>query len=320
MKSIRLKSYGKINLSIDVLGKEPTGYHKVEMVMHQIQLHDDILIRIEPGEDFNIKLKTNKFFLPTDEKNLAYKAAVVLYERIHNKTGSYPKGSVRIDIKKNIPVAAGLAGGSGNGAAVLLGLNKLWGGDFSLKELLEIGGELGSDVPFCIMGQAKTNKSLGQEFLSDPLATCAALATGSGTTLEPIPSIALDVILSKPAHGVSTKEVYSNLNIGALKKRPDTKGLIEAIKLGNLGKLAQCSANVLEEYTLKAYEDVKKTKEKLEEKWPGSFVLMSGSGPTVFAVKKADYGRSHKRASEMDAVYNELKKINKETYITRTMV
>ena len=315
-----MKSYGKINLSIDVLGKEPNGYHKVEMIMHQIELHDDILIRVDQGEDFSVNLKTNKFYLPTDERNLAYKAALVLREKIHEKTGTYPMGSVRIDIKKNIPVAAGLAGGSGNGAAVLLGLNKLWGAVFSLKELLEIGGDLGSDVPFCIMGQAKTNKCLGPEFLNDPLATCSALATGTGTELEPVPSIGLDVILSKPSHGVSTKEVYSNLNIGAFKKRPDTRALIEAMRKGDLAKIAQSSVNVLEEYTLRAYGDVKNTKAKLEEKWPGSFVLMSGSGPTVFAIKKADYRRSHQRVSEMDGVYNELKKLNKETYITRTMV
>ena len=185
MKSIRLKAYAKVNLSLDVLGKLDNGYHQVEMIMQQIKLSDDVFIRWFPDEDadgISITLKTNRYYLPVDSRNLAYKAAQIMSERV----GHGLKGTVRIDIKKNIPVAAGLAGGSGNGAAVLHGLNVLWEAGLNLKKLCSLGAELGSDVPFTIMGQARGNRDLIKVFGKDPMATTCALAYGTGTELKPI--------------------------------------------------------------------------------------------------------------------------------------
>ena len=158
MKRIHVKSYAKINLSLDVLRRLENGYHEVEMVMQQILLHDEVDVKWkESDEPFRIVLQTNRPYLPVDERNLAYKAAQLMHEQY----GEGRTGSLRIDIKKRIPVAAGLAGGSGNGAAVIHGLNSLWNLGLDVSSLNQIGSKLGSDVPFCIMGQAKMNRSLG---------------------------------------------------------------------------------------------------------------------------------------------------------------
>lgn len=311
MGTIRMKSFGKINLSIDVLDKLENGYHEVLMVMHQIELHDEMLIRFTPREKsgLDITLKTNKYYLPTDERNLAYRAAKVLRE----KYGRHIDGNLRIDIKKNLPVAAGLAGGSGNGAAVLLGLNHLWKLNLSLGELCEIGGELGSDIPFTLMGQAKCNKCLGDKMNNDPLATSCAVASGVGATLMPLPSMALDILLSKPAKGVSTSEVYGNLKIDEIGLRPNTDGLIYGLENNLYDSVAKNAVNVLEEYTLKAYPKVKKTKEEVEKLCPKSHVMMSGSGPTIFAMK-----RRKDKSEDFASAAQKLKKINGETYVTCT--
>ena len=177
MERIRLRAYAKINLTLDVIGKYPNGYHQVEMIMQQIHLFDDVLIRwfdedcdesdhlhkivgcgespdgvhkVEENrlsENVKIKVNTNKFYIPNDRRNLAYQAAEAIFKRAYNKglLNAAFTGTLKIDIKKRIPVAAGLAGGSSNGAAVLHGLNKLWNLKMSLKELCEIGAELGSD-------------------------------------------------------------------------------------------------------------------------------------------------------------------------------
>ena len=223
MKKITVKSYAKINLSLDVLRRLENGFHEVEMVMQQILLHDEVSVKWEEGGvDFRIKLNTNRSYLPTDERNLAYKAAVLMHELY----GQDRKGTVRIDIKKRIPVAAGMAGGSGNGAAVLHALNWLWELGLDVKALNEAGSRLGSDVPFCIMGQAKMNTILG--LAEDPLATHCAVARGTGTELEPIKGLASHIALSKPSIGVSTAEVYKGLKLDEVKVHPDTAELIDA--------------------------------------------------------------------------------------------
>ncbi|MEG0292470.1 MAG: 4-(cytidine 5'-diphospho)-2-C-methyl-D-erythritol kinase [Anaerovoracaceae bacterium] len=311
MSSIRLKSYGKINLSIDVLGRLENGYHEVLMVMHQIDLHDDVLIRFTKSNraGVNITLKTSKYYLPVDRRNLAYRAA----ELIREKYGRHINGELRIDIKKNIPVAAGLAGGSGNAAAVLLGLNHLWKLNLSLKQLCDIGEELGADVPFTLMGQAKCNKCLGDVMNKHPMATSAALASGIGTTLMSIPAIKLDILLSKTAKGVSTQEVFRNLDVDNISARPNTDTLIYGIEKGDFEMISQNAVNVLEEYTLKKYVKVKETKDELMRLCGGAHVLMSGSGPTVYAMKP----RKSKVANFEEAA-KILKKKNKETILTFT--
>lgn len=338
MEKLRLRAYGKINLTLDVLGKYQNGYHEVSMIMQQISLYDDVLVRWYPSLeypykkisksldekykiedllcDIKIKVGTNRYYIPTDNRNLAYKAVEVLADKINNneiKIKTKPlKGTVRIDIKKRIPVAAGLAGGSSNCAAVLHGLNKLWNLGLSLEELCSIGETLGADVPFCLMGQAKINLCLGEKVTSSNLATTAALATGTGTELEPIESLDAFILLSKPPMSVSTAEVYGNLNIKTIEKHPDNLQMIEGIKERNLDKIRVNAINVLEEYTLKKYDRVRETKEKMVEACPQGIVTMSGSGPTVICIAN--------EISNIEEGYLIMKSINKETYKTRTMV
>ncbi len=314
MRSIRIKAYAKVNLSLDVIKRQNDGYHQVEMVMQQIDLSDEVLVRWKPSEPkdrFAIMIKTNKFFVPTDEKNLAYKAALLMQKR----KADDKKGSLRIDIKKNIPVAAGLAGGSSNAAAVLHALNVLWDLNLSISELCEIGSELGADVPFTIMGQAKANKKLDLFYGEDKLKTTCALATGIGTTLKPLKAVKASVLLSKPPISVSTKEVYQGLDLEEIRtsaKRPDNKKVIEAIQAGDLSLLKGNMANVLETYTCKKYKIVQETKEIMKEVCPDAKVLMSGSGPSVFGIAN--------RQDMLIAGYRVLKKRNKETFLTRTLL
>lgn len=311
MKDIRLRSYAKINLSLDVLDKMDNGYHQVEMIMQQIKLSDDVYIRWfadDDAEGIGITLKTNKYYLPVDNRNLAYKAA----ELMTKYYGHDLKGSLRIDIRKNIPVAAGLAGGSANGAAVIHGLNVLWELGLDLKKLCSIGAELGSDVPFTIMGQARGNKELIKMFGKDPMAATCALAYGTGTELRPLKPLTSWVLLSKPALSVSTGEVYKGLDSSRIEKRPDNKAIEQGLLKEDMELVKKNMANVLEEYTLKTYSKVLDTKKMMMEACPGAAVLMSGSGPSVFALSGD--------RQELERGYKKLKEINEETYLTRTIV
>ena len=204
--SIGLKSYAKINLSLDVKGVTDDGMHLVEMVMQQILLCDEVAMRWTPAADsdgLTINLKTNRSYLPTDERNLAYQAALVMRDIAAGEGDATagaakkaPAGTLDINIKKRIPVAAGLAGGSGNGAAVLHGLNVLWDLGLGLQQLCDAGAKLGSDVPFCVMGQAAENEELKDRFAGDPLACHCALATGTGTDLVPLKGLKSHIVLS----------------------------------------------------------------------------------------------------------------------------
>lgn len=294
MKYVCLKSYGKINLSLDILGKLENGYHQVEMVMQQIDLHDDVKVSWFPGEINEIVVSSNKPYIPTDERNIAYKAALLMLKACNPKV----KGKVRIDIKKRLPVAAGLAGGSGNGSAVLLGLNKLWGMPLSMKKLLDLSKTLGADVPFTLLGQAGKM-------------TCA-LAEGIGTTLKKVTPMDFFVVLSKPPLSVSTKVVYEGTKLDEIKKHPDNKKLIEGLESNNDKIVKDNMVNVLENFTLKRYDKVMYTKNKMQEIVQTGKVLMSGSGPTIYALFKDEH--------EAKRVYQEMKKINRETFLTRTSV
>lgn len=310
MRRISIKSYGKINLSLDVLRRLENGYHEVDMIMQQILLHDDVLIRwIESQkprsrEAIEIELSTNKHYLPTDHRNLAYKAAMLMCENF----GAGKSGKIRIDIKKRIPVAAGLAGGSGNGAAVLHGLNKLWNLKLSLKELTKIGTQLGSDVPFSLMGQAKVNGVL--RMTKDPLACHCARAVGTGTQLIPIKGLQRYLILSKPPMGVSTAEVYQGLKLSKVQEHPNTEELIGALETNNSKLIKRNMINVLENFTLKRYASVMYTKNKIQQMVGGQPVLMSGSGPTIFGFCGSK--------EEAQRICRKLEIKNKESYWTRT--
>ena len=258
MNSITLKSRAKINLSIDVLGKRQDGYHLVEMIMQTIDLYD--LIEINEKDNDQITIKSTSDEIPLDCNNLVYKAANLI-----KKTFNINKG-VEIHIKKNIPVAAGMAGGSSNAAAVLVGLNKLWNLNLSNQQLEKIGLKLGADVPFCINGGA-------------------VLASGIGEELTPIKGLTKDVciLVCKPDLFVSTKEVYECIDSKDIDKRPNNKFLIECLKNEDTRQLAENIFNVLEGVTMDKHPVIQQIKDIMTNN-RALGAMMSGSGPTVFGL------------------------------------
>lgn len=258
MNSITLKSRAKINLSIDVLGKRQDGYHLVEMIMQTIDLYD--LIEINEKDNDQITIKSTSDEIPLDCNNLVYKAANLI-----KKTFNINKG-VEIHIKKNIPVAAGMAGGSSNAAAVLVGLNKLWNLNLSNQQLEKIGLKLGADVPFCINGGA-------------------VLALGIGEELTPIKGLTKDVciLVCKPDLFVSTKEVYECIDSKDIDKRPNNKFLIECLKNEETRQLAENMFNVLEGVTMDKHPVIQQIKDIMTNN-RALGAMMSGSGPTVFGL------------------------------------
>lgn len=255
MREIIIDSYAKINLGLDVLYKRPDGYHEINTIMQQISLRDTLTIR-EIKE--NIILASNNSSLPLDSTNLVYRAWKILQE----KTG-INKG-IQINIHKKIPIAAGLAGGSSNGAAVLKGLNELWNLNLNEKELSEIGLELGADVPYCIMGGT-------------------ALAEGIGEKLTPLKSFSGKlVLLANPGIGVSTVDVYNKLKLQG-KPQLDIKKIINAIENDNLKSVADNIINVMEEVVIEEHQIISEIKKDMKS--CGALnALMSGSGPTVFGL------------------------------------
>ena len=259
MDKIQLKALAKINLGLDVLRRREDGYHEVKMIMQTIGLHDDLEIRKTktPG----IQVKTNLYYLPTNENNLVYKAAKLLMDEFQIHDG------VSIQLKKRIPVAAGMAGGSSDGAAVLWGINQMYGLGLSMQALMERGVRLGADVPYCI--QRGT-----------------ALAEGIGEKLSVLPSMPkCTILIAKPGISVSTKFVYENLHANDLKpeQHPDVDSMIEAMRQKDLGLLCSRMGNVLETVTIPAYPVINEIKRTMMDNGAiGS--MMSGSGPTVFGI------------------------------------
>lgn len=257
LKELMISAYAKINLTLDVLRKRPDGYHDVEMIMQEIDLHDQMILREK--DDKGIEIRCDHPLVPEDESNLAYRAAALLMEEVGIDRG------IQIEIIKNIPVAAGLAGGSTNGAAVLMGLNKLWQLGFSKEELMNFGARLGADVPFCILGGT-------------------ALASGIGTDLKSIsPLPEMELILVKPEISVSTKEIYSNYSPELINKRPDLNRMLNAIDSRDCQGIKKNLVNVFEDITMHHYPKVAEVKKVMEDVGLHP-VLMSGSGPTLFAI------------------------------------
>ena len=265
-----IKSYGKINLSLNISGVRDDGYHSVETVMQKISLCDTVSVKWTPAESrsIEISLDSNKIFLPKDERNIAYKAAALLAEKFSEKIGG---GKIEIYLDKHIPVSAGLAGGSGNGAAVLTALNKLWGVKLSTRALCRLGAGLGADVPFCVLTQ---NSKYG-----------CALGEGTGAELTAVKSrFKRALLLVKPAFGVSTKEVYQGIDGCVISERPDTSKLTDSLRNGDVKAIYEQMINVLEVYTLDKYEEVRNIKREIEKETAAEKVLMTGSGPTVFGL------------------------------------
>jgi len=257
MPSVLLKARAKINLTLDVTGKREDGYHFVKMIMQTISLYDTVLIKKVPKP--GIWLKCDVKWLPCDERNIAYKAAKLVTDTFGIKEG------VSISIRKRIPVAAGLAGGSADCAAVLKGMNEVFSLGLSEEELMELGSKLGSDVPFCIMEGT-------------------ALAEGTGNELTRISNCPkLDMVLVKLPVSVSTASVYKALDCYDLPFHPDTERVIKAIDNGDITSIATGLSNVLETVTIKMHPRIDEIKKLMIENGAiGS--VMSGSGPTVYGI------------------------------------
>ncbi|HHT88385.1 MAG TPA: 4-(cytidine 5'-diphospho)-2-C-methyl-D-erythritol kinase [Clostridiales bacterium] len=257
MNSITVKAYAKINLGLDVLRKRPDGYHDVSMIMQTVNLYDTINIKKTKFQ--SITVGTNLYYLPTDRRNLAYKAAL-LFDEIHPI-----RSGLNIFINKRIPVAAGLAGGSADAAAVLKGLNRLFQADLSLDELMKLGVKIGADVPYCLL--------MG-----------TALSEGIGEILKPLdPMPDCYILLVKPEISVSTKHVYENLKLDNNTRHPDIPAMLNALKENDIYRLTSLMENILESVTIKEYAVIGDIKENMMDK-KALTALMSGSGPTVFGI------------------------------------
>lgn len=257
MKSISLKAYAKINLSLDVLGTLENGYHEVRMIMQNVDMYDKVnMFRNKSGE---INIKSNLSFVPTGPDNLVYKAIRLLLDEYNITDG------VEVDLYKYIPVAAGMAGGSTDAAAALIGVNKMFGLGLTREELMVHGKKIGADVPYCILGGT-------------------ALAEGIGEKLTVLPDCPnCYIVVAKPGISVSTKYVYDNLVLDENTKHPDVDSMIKEIENKNIVGVAQLMGNVLESVTEAKYPVIADIKiMMLSHNAMGA--MMSGSGPTVFGL------------------------------------
>lgn len=254
---ISLKALAKINLGLDVVRRREDGYHKVRMIMQTIHLYDrlDIKRTQEPG----IQIQTNLSFLPVNENNLIYKAAKLLMDEFSITDG------VSVKLDKRIPVAAGMAGGSTDAAAMLIGVNRLFSLGLTKRQLMERGVQIGADVPYCIMRGT-------------------ALAEGIGEELSPLPPmVKCPVLIAKPSISVSTKFVYQNLKLDDTTIHPDIDRMIDDIKAKNLHDIAAHMGNVLETVTIPNYPVIDEIKKHMLSNGAVG-AMMSGSGPTVFGL------------------------------------
>lgn len=283
LENLTLSVCGKINLTLDVHYKRPDGYHEVEMIMQTISLKDEISLKLIPRPV--IELTSNCHKLPLDESNLAYKAAKLMIEKYKLDAG------IAININKKIPIAAGLAGGSADAAAVIVGINEMFQLNRPQEELMALGKDIGADVPFCIVGKTALAKGIGEKIL--PLKHLSGFG----------------LLLVKPPYFVSTKEVYSRLDVKAIQERPDTMAMIEYINAQDIGKIAAGLCNVLEEVTFKLYPELDFIKKHLVSKGAlGS--LMSGSGPTVFGIFE-NIREAKNAAEKIDLAGNEIYEIGR---------
>ncbi|WP_173435606.1 4-(cytidine 5'-diphospho)-2-C-methyl-D-erythritol kinase [Selenomonas ruminantium] len=280
---VTVEANAKINLTLDILGKRPDGFHEVAMVMQTIGLHDTLVME---KTERDIELSINVPWLKADEKNLAWRAA----ELIRQEYGL--EGGVRIELTKRIPVAAGLAGGSADAAAVLKGMNDLYGLQLDEEKLCELGARLGSDIPFCIMGGTM-------------------LATGRGEVLTRLSDMPETwVVLAKPRISVSTAWAYQNYDEQGADRHPDNEAIKQAIARGNRKAVAGLLCNVLESVTIKKYDVIAEYKQMMLDK--GAMAsMMSGSGPTVFGLAK-----SREQAESIADVLRQ--ETNADVFVTRT--
>lgn len=280
---MKCKAYAKVNLSLDVLGVKENGYHLLSMIMQCIDLYDEIEIK---EKESGIKVYCSDKRIPTDRRNLAYKAAEIFMEKYKINKG------IEIHIEKSVPSEAGLGGGSSDGAAVLKMMRDLFKPEVSNEDLAVLGEKLGADVPFFIYGGT-------------------ALCEGIGEIITPLNNFSNHrLVLVKPNFGVSTKEVYEEVDKKVLKERPETKQIVEYINNNELESLCNSMVNVLERVTLEKYPVLINIKEEMKNL--GSIgVLMSGSGPTIFGFFKED--------ELAKACYDYMKNKYSQVYITKTI-
>lgn len=275
MNTIIKRAYGKLNLSLDIVGKREDGYHLVCMVMQTVDLYDELTIQKtdKPG----IQLTTDRPDLPTNEDNLIYKAAKLLFDEFQIK------GGVSIHLKKQIPIAAGMAGGSADCAATLLGINTLFDLKLTEQDLQKRAVTMGADIPYCIMGGTALSEGIGEVL----------------TPISPVPDC--HVLLVKPNIDISTKWVYQTLRWNTLTSHPDTKKMLSALEAQSLSEVSATMENVLETVTIPAYPVIASIKEKLLSLGAIN-AMMSGSGPTVFGLFP-DQGAGEKAYSICKELY-----------------
>lgn len=283
MNQIELRALAKINLGLDVLGRRENGYHDVRMIMQSVYLYDTV--RIEKRKKPGIEVRTNLGYLPVGEGNIAWKAAYLLMEEFGIDTG------VRITLDKHIPVAAGLAGGSSDAAAVLFGMNRMFGLQLGQEELKKRGVKLGADVPYCIMRGTVLAEGIGEEL----------------RTLPAMPKCT--VLIAKPPVSVSTKVVYEALDAKEIVNHPDIDGIIAGLENRDLRQIASSMGNVLEEVTIPMHPVIEEIKAEMTAS--GALgAMMSGSGPTVFGLFD-----NWKAAKEAQKKIRE-KALAKQVYVT----
>lgn len=281
-----VKTHPKINISLDVLSKRPDGYHELKMIMQSLAIYDQVSLELTNSGE--IKVGTNVKYLPNDKSNIAYKAAALFIEYFNIKNTG-----VNIFIEKNIPVAAGMAGGSSNAAGVLTALNQMTGINCDMKTLMKIGVRIGADVPYCLYGKT-------------------ALAEGIGEILTPIKQFPETVVcLARPDVSVSTAEVFKSIDVKKITAHPDTKGIVEAIENGDIYSVSRRMYNVLETVTAKKHTIINELKGKMLD-YGAIGTLMTGSGPTVFGL--FENGKQAQKAAD------ELKKHVSYTCVTKTLL
>ena len=285
MDSIRLKARAKINLSLDVLGKREDGYHDVRMVMQTIGIYDRLIITKIPEDE--IRIQSNLFYLPINENNLIYKAAKLLKDEFGFE------GGVDVNLNKFIPVAAGMAGGSTDAASTLFGINKIYELGLSQNKLMELGIQIGADVPYCIMRGTALAEGIGEQL----------------SRLKPVPH--MWIVVAKPPINISTKLVYEQLDMNDILYHPNVDKMIQAINKESIEEIAANMGNVLERVTIPLYPIIDSIKNDMLSHGAIN-AMMSGSGPTVFGIFP------NERTALNCQAYLKLKKEAKQVYITET--
>ncbi|QXJ60613.1 4-(cytidine 5'-diphospho)-2-C-methyl-D-erythritol kinase [Enterococcus raffinosus] len=277
------KAPAKINLGLDILGKRPDGLHELAMVMASIDLADRLYLEEIPED--KIIIETNKAFLPTDKKNHVYEALELVKERFEIKKG------LRVKIHKEIPIAAGLGGGSTDSAAALRAVNRLWDLGLSIEEIASLGAEVGSDVPYCVYGQTSLVEGFGEKV----------------TPIAPMPQCW--VVVVKPRMSVSTRTIFAQIVMEDL-YHPDIAALVSAIEANDYQKMTENLGNSMEVVTIRKHPVIQQLKDRML-KYGADAAMMSGSGPTVYAL-------CHKY-SRAKHVFNALKGFCEEVYLVRTL-